>query len=1183
MKIEVKMLEAEGLKPSGFSLDRKTDPYCVIECGKESVKTKKKRATLRPKWNETFVLGKKHTFTERDMLVFRVFDDDVVGAHQIGAARLPIALLRPDGMPEMETVALTKSLKKSKRGNPKSCGQVKIQWKRLYDEGEKKRGIVKMSASKRNLLRSGELPFGTLRVCIHEARRLHAADKGNTSDPYCVVRVGKEKHTSKHVEKTLDPLWDNASFVFGKSEKYKGSIFGDESVKIKIYDKDDGRFDKDDLLGIASISISALSPSGSWIPITRRKKEAGELLISGNFKQNEISVQADDGTQSGTDRVVTIRVLEAKDLPAADRNKSSDPYCLLEYKGQELKTTVQKKTLHPFWESNVAEEFTLERTIEEGEEYGKLSINVFDWDRFGKDDFLGSTTVDLDATGLEINQEGQIAWYALTRPRPSAKRKGEKRSSSWGFRRGKSRSKSDSEAGVGKEEMEQCGEIRMEILVTGPEPRAESAPTDDDKDETLPEAPPVVIPAPVKKEMSIETETVSAPTLHKPPPGADSAIKVTALALRGSGLVGSNGAKGKMVVSHGGENQECRWHLGKDEIDRDIPEANVSAATLSTAFNRRKSLSIVLFCGKEQTHSLRIPANALLSSRSLLQWFTMESMNKGNGDVDVNLYVEVPDVDLEAIPARNAAHAQLAASREIDSFEKLSNPVPSVSPANRYPSEDARVIITEKELRTLIQEAAMDSDGRMDLGELFDSFDATQKGELGRDGMLCMLRELGVSDILLEQELDNILTGTNFPAHSTGSEWSLPSEDGRASSRTIDFESFANYALGRDQDAAVATQLSSSLRSNSPRRQRSTPANEEKMQAEKRAHERAILKKLRKIEQSMGSANTEKHSSNLFNTIYTSIHGGEPTHSAENLLRDGGSADWPHPVGGWTALHIAAGAGQAGVVMWLIQNGADPCSYDEFGKLAEQYAMESGHMELARALRSIRMKALLGETNESAISAPEPDWFDPQDDDADLSVKADMEEMQSTLVAWKEDVKRLWKKKHASTKRQYLGKMEELHRKLGKERSKRRKVVEELRYKVGRMEGKLEDLESEKATALRDSREKMQHIRALTEQLDRCRQKLLQIKSGISPLDVSVDVDKAVEETKVEKESYSKKIDSTIEASLNEVKQAKKKKKKKKSGRKEEKETSGDTDESNKLVFGLNSPPPRKCAPCTVM
>jgi hypothetical protein len=55
-------------------------------------------------------------------------------------------------------------------------------------------------------------------------------------------------------------------------------------------------------------------------------------------------------------------------------------------------------------------------------------------------------------------------------------------------------------------------------------------------------------------------------------------------------------------------------------------------------------------------------------------------------------------------------------------------------------------------------------------------------------------------------------------------------------------------------------------------------------------------------------------------------------------------------------LHL----GKTQVVIWLLSNGACVDSEDEFGKMAEHYAAESGHVDLARALVRLRLGASLG-------------------------------------------------------------------------------------------------------------------------------------------------------------------------------------------------------------------------------
>lgn len=85
-----------------------------------------------------------------------------------------------------------------------------------------------------------------------------------------------------------------------------------------------------------------------------------------------------------------VDVLDASDLPSADRNGYSDPYCKFEFNGNSVfKTKVQKKTLHPAWN----EFFELDvpsRTA------ANFICNVMDWDFGDKADFLGKAEINLN-------------------------------------------------------------------------------------------------------------------------------------------------------------------------------------------------------------------------------------------------------------------------------------------------------------------------------------------------------------------------------------------------------------------------------------------------------------------------------------------------------------------------------------------------------------------------------------------------------------------------------------------------------------------------------------------------------------------------------------------------------------------------------------------------------------------
>jgi len=85
-----------------------------------------------------------------------------------------------------------------------------------------------------------------------------------------------------------------------------------------------------------------------------------------------------------------VDVLNAENLPAADRNGYSDPYCKFELNGKEVyKTKIVKKTLNPAWN----EFFECPVRSRTGADF---KVKVMDWDFGEKADFLGEAAINLE-------------------------------------------------------------------------------------------------------------------------------------------------------------------------------------------------------------------------------------------------------------------------------------------------------------------------------------------------------------------------------------------------------------------------------------------------------------------------------------------------------------------------------------------------------------------------------------------------------------------------------------------------------------------------------------------------------------------------------------------------------------------------------------------------------------------
>lgn len=86
--------------------------------------------------------------------------------------------------------------------------------------------------------------------------------------------------------------------------------------------------------------------------------------------------------------ILTVHVVEARDLKPMDMDGTSDPYVILQIEGQRIETNYKKSTLQPVWN----ESFTFE--ITHGRE--PIQIVVMDKDTFGNDDLEGMCQFSLN-------------------------------------------------------------------------------------------------------------------------------------------------------------------------------------------------------------------------------------------------------------------------------------------------------------------------------------------------------------------------------------------------------------------------------------------------------------------------------------------------------------------------------------------------------------------------------------------------------------------------------------------------------------------------------------------------------------------------------------------------------------------------------------------------------------------
>ncbi|XP_069369221.1 multiple C2 and transmembrane domain-containing protein 1 isoform X10 [Paralichthys olivaceus] len=244
-----------------------------------------------------------------------------------------------------------------------------------------------------------------LDIDLKRGHNLAIRDRGGSSDPYVKIKLGnKEVFKSKTIHKNLNPVWDEKKTIIMDNLS--------EPLHFKVFDYDFAF--QDDFMGSAYLYVESLEQQRS-IPVTLVLKDPQypdqdlgtlELAVTLTPKESPIEERRDATQQQSTRLsemhrksqlwrgIVSIALIEGRNLTPMDPNGLSDPYVKFRLGQQKYRSKTVAKTLSPQWR----EKFDMHLFDETG---GELEITVWDRDTGRRDDFIGRCQLDLSALAKE--------------------------------------------------------------------------------------------------------------------------------------------------------------------------------------------------------------------------------------------------------------------------------------------------------------------------------------------------------------------------------------------------------------------------------------------------------------------------------------------------------------------------------------------------------------------------------------------------------------------------------------------------------------------------------------------------------------------------------------------------------------------------------------------------------------
>ncbi|KAH7038720.1 C2 domain-containing protein [Linnemannia elongata] len=417
----IQLYAARGLKNVEIGSD--SDPYVLISGDKRSSRSRTKTIenTLNPEWNEIHYIAinsvkqiidfeafdyqkrtKDRTLGKTSFKVNDIVEElpDKAGYQALPAVDRWAPLRQKDGSTKGELhyqVSFHPSLKVAKEATAAEKEKkalaaqdpLEAAKKEVVEYDAEVEAREKLEAEQKKEIPALEHDSGILVVNLVGANL-------NRSGTYCEVYIDSDYYQHKtQIQKTRDPKWNEIADIFVKELEY---------AKLTILIKEKSSIDRDPVIGSVTGNIRTLletTPAeGAEFDVVEKTEKRGTMRLK--FEYLPVPIELFPKERLDNMGQLTVHLVGAKNLMAADRSGTSDPYFIFRVNGKEVyKSETVKKNLNPVYD----ETFVVPIASRADDQF---SFEVLDWNQLATAKSLGQGAIDLRNLQLVLPNEFKV-------------------------------------------------------------------------------------------------------------------------------------------------------------------------------------------------------------------------------------------------------------------------------------------------------------------------------------------------------------------------------------------------------------------------------------------------------------------------------------------------------------------------------------------------------------------------------------------------------------------------------------------------------------------------------------------------------------------------------------------------------------------------------------------------------